>query len=85
MMITHHHPDMGVVVLVLEDHTGIPGNHLIHQPIHLRIGEEVDGINHILHLRILILCTAWLRIMALHQTIYILPHHLIMAGLKITI
>ena len=87
MTITHHphRPDMGVVVLVVEDHIGIQGNRRIRQPIHLRIGEEVDGIKSILHLRIPILFMGPLRIMAPHQIILILPHHLIMADTKITI
>jgi hypothetical protein len=84
MMITHHrhyHLDMGIVVLV--DHTGIPGNHHIHQPILLLIG-EAGGINPTLHLRFPIRCMGRLRIMVLHQTIHILPRHLIMALTKIT-
>jgi len=85
MTITHHHhPDMGVVVLVVEDHIGIQGNRRIRQPIHLRTGEQLDGIKPILHLRIPILFMDPLRIMAPHQIILILPHHLIMADTKIT-
>ena len=89
MMTTHHHNhlDMGIAALAAEDHTGIPGNHLIHQPIHLRIGEGVDGINPILRLRlhIQILCMGLLRIMVLHLTIHTLLHHRIMAHPMITI
>lgn len=86
MMITHHHHlDMGAVVLVVEGHTGIPGNHRIRQPIHLRIGEEGDGIMHILQLHIPILSMGRLCIMVLQQIIHILSHHLIMALLKIRI
>ena len=86
MMITHrhrHHLDMGTVVLVVEDHTGIPVNHRIHQPILLRIG-EVDGINPILHLHLPILCMGRLLIMVLHQTIRIPHHHLTLAHTTIT-
>mmetsp|Transcript_24961 Transcript_24961/g.68825 ORF Transcript_24961/g.68825 Transcript_24961/m.68825 type:complete len:220 (+) Transcript_24961:1687-2346(+) len=87
-MITHLHLHrLGMeVVAVEEDHTGIQGNHLIHQPIHLLLGDQVGGINLTHHRRIPILFTVHLRIMLVlpHQIIRIRHHQLTTADQKIT-
>lgn len=82
----HHHLVMGAIVLVVEDHIGIQGNHRIHHRIRIPIGVVVvDGISRILHLHTQIPCMGALRIMGLHQIIHILPHLLVTVDVMITI